>query len=106
MPAAFPIDPTHLLYLVAVVFLTGLIGAAVFGCFQTILEARQHRGDAYFSGPFRHCRYCRWGNAVLHQESIKFEERDRVTVRCYFCHSCGLPQWFVQRVPLAHFAES
>jgi hypothetical protein len=107
MPTAPVVDPTHVFYFLAVVFLTGLVGAAAFGCFQTLLEARQHRADhQHLSGSFRHCRYCRWGNAVLHEESVRFEDRDRVTVRCYFCHSCGLPQWFVRRVPLTHFAQS
>jgi hypothetical protein len=36
MPTAPVVDPTHVFYFLAVVFLTGLVGAAAFGCFQTL----------------------------------------------------------------------
>jgi hypothetical protein len=106
MHAPFAIDPTNLYFAIAVLLLTGLIGAAILGSAQSWLTARQRRGGMSLSpAAHRHCLYCRWGHARLHEESVKFEDHDRVTVRCYVCNSCGLPQWFVHRAPVGDFAE-
>ena len=45
----------------------------------------------------RKCRYCRRGEALLREESVRLEGDDLVGVRCYVCSSCGLPQWWVER---------
>lgn len=101
------INPTDVMFLVAVLFLTGLVGAAVLGAFHAFTESRQRRSDILaVPTAYRHCQYCRWGDAVLHEESVKYEDQDRVTVRCYVCNSCGLPQWFVHRTSVTHYAES
>lgn len=102
----FPINPTYALFFVAVLFLVGLIGAAVLGAVHSFLQARRRQNEEpSVPAAYRHCCYCKWGDAALHEESVKFEDHDRVIVRCYVCNSCGLPQWFVHRVPLTHYAE-
>jgi hypothetical protein len=45
----------------------------------------------------RKCRYCRRGDAVLREESVRLEGDDLVDVRCYVCAGCGLPQWWIGR---------
>ena len=101
------ITPTNVLFFVAVLFLVGLISAAVLGSLQALLRPPRRRSRLVGTNKvFRHCRYCRWGHAVLHQESVKVEDRDRITVRCYVCNSCSLPQWVVDRVPVNQPAES
>jgi hypothetical protein len=106
MPIPLTLSLSTLFFVVALLFLTGLIGAAVLGSFHTWSASRERKYELV-AGPAsqRHCRYCRWGHAMLHEESVKFEDRDRVTVRCYVCNSCGLPQWFVHRVSMTKYAE-
>jgi hypothetical protein len=106
MHVPFAIDPTNLYFAVAFLFLSGLIGAAVLGVTHSWFIARRQRGGLSMSTTaHRHCRYCRWGHAHLHEETVKFEDHDRVTVRCYVCNSCGLPQWFVHRTAVGNLAE-
>jgi hypothetical protein len=45
----------------------------------------------------RKCRYCRRGEALLREETVRLEGEDLVGVRCFVCSSCGLPQWWVER---------
>jgi hypothetical protein len=45
----------------------------------------------------RKCRYCRRGEALLREETVRLEGEELVGVRCYVCSNCGLPQWWVER---------
>jgi hypothetical protein len=101
------LDATHVLFVSAVLFLAALVGASMLGAIHAWLETRQRHAEIRAAPTAcRHCRYCRKGEAYLHDESVKYEDHDRVTVRCYVCSSCGLPQWFVQREPVTRYAES
>jgi hypothetical protein len=106
MQVPFVVDPTNIYFAIAVILLTGLAGSAVLGCLQSWSHSRQRRSETLAPpSSHRHCAYCRWGHAVLHEERVKFEDRDRVTTRTYVCNSCGLPQWFVHRAPVGNYAE-
>lgn len=107
MPLPIPFDLTTVLYVAAVLLLTGLLGAALLGGLHAVVEARQRRADLICAtAAFRRCRYCRCGQALLHEEAVRFDSGDRVTTRTYVCNSCGLPQWLVQRVAARDYAGS
>ena len=45
----------------------------------------------------RKCRYCRRGESLLREESVRMDGDDLIDVRFYVCSHCGLPQWLVDR---------
>ena len=77
----------------------GLAAVVAFVVFRVV--AAQHQETLPPNVPAasdaRKCRYCRRGEALLREETVRLEGEDLVGVRCYVCSSCGLPQWWVER---------
>lgn len=89
--------------LIALPLLCLLIGSIFSG--REILLARR---DAQIDGCTRvrvsqRCRYCVLGYSRLSEEKIRCEGDDLVAIRTFVCANCGLPQWTVERTPLAEW---
>jgi hypothetical protein len=95
MPLA---DPTFVAacFLVPVSFCVG----CVLGFFLYRIRARSESRAGISPDRQRYCRacqYCRTGEALLVDETIRVESGELVETKCYVCASCGLPQWLVTR---------
>lgn len=45
----------------------------------------------------KRCLYCRVGEALLLDETIRIESGEMVETKRFVCAACGLPQWVVTR---------
>lgn len=81
-----------------------LVIGAVFTGREIFLVRRDARVDGQVRERVcRRCRYCALGYARLSEEKIRCEGDSLVEVRTFVCANCGLPQWTIQRTPLAEW---
>lgn len=81
-----------------------LLTGAIFSGREILLARRDARADRQARGRVcQRCRYCVLGYARLSEEKIRCEGDDLVEVRTFVCANCGLPQWTIERTPLAEW---
>ncbi len=95
---ALPSPPAAFSPLMLIVSL-GLAAVIAFVVFRVVESPRRGSSPPTVQGTSdaRKCRYCRRGEALLREESVRLEGEELVGVRCYVCSNCGLPQWWVER---------
>lgn len=92
-------DPPALLSPMILAVSIGLIVAIAFLLLRLVASRRAGASspDPHMSEDARRCQYCRRGEALLREETVRLDGDDLVDVRCYVCANCGLPQWWIQR---------
>jgi hypothetical protein len=92
-------NPSVALSPVIVTVSIGLAVAIAFTVFRAVMSCHPNSKSPgpHAASDARKCRYCRRGEAVLREETVRLDGEDLVGVRCYVCSSCGLPQWWIER---------
>lgn len=87
--------------LLSPLFLTvsiGVVLAIVFMVFRVVASReRASSPPQHVASDARKCQYCRRGEAILREETVRLDGDDLVDVKCYVCSNCGLPQWWIER---------
>jgi hypothetical protein len=92
-------DPSVTLSPLIVTVTIGLAVVIAFSVFRFLMSrpSVSTSPDSHAASDAQKCRYCRRGEAVLREDTVRLDGEDLVGVRCYVCSSCGLPQWWVER---------
>jgi hypothetical protein len=76
----------------------GIILAIVFMVFRVVASRESAPSPPqHVPSDARKCQYCRRGEAILREETVRLDGDDLVDVKCYVCSNCGLPQWWIER---------